>query len=216
VARRRRAGLDAAHIRQLAGATAGAIGRSERRQDHCLSHHRPSSRAIVIPPSSQYGVPPVQAPHRLRIRSNAGRALYALTAACWAASCGEAPCTDNRFHSRSGIVRLPRALLSLWLAPIRRSASRGLHAIELARNLIRHSYRKSRAPFQLSLRSPLGASQIDASRGWLKSPILEPASSAVPAGTENEQHDDDDDQQRRVVHAESSFGKRERASSRQG
>jgi Resolvase, N terminal domain len=44
---------------------------------------------------------------------------------------------------------------------------------------------------------------------------LEPASSAVPAATENEQHDDDDDHQCRVVHAESSFGKRERAFSRQ-
>jgi hypothetical protein len=38
--------------------------------------------------------------------------------------------------------------------------------------------------------------------------ILEPAPSAIPAATENEQHDDDD-QQRRVVHVQSFFGKRE-------
>jgi hypothetical protein len=38
------------------------------------------------------------------------------------------------------------------------------------KDLIRHSYRESRAPFKLSLRAPLRAFQIDASGWWVKPP----------------------------------------------
>jgi len=38
------------------------------------------------------------------------------------------------------------------------------------KDLIRHSYRKSRAPFKLSLRAPFRAFQIDASGWWVKPP----------------------------------------------
>jgi hypothetical protein len=38
------------------------------------------------------------------------------------------------------------------------------------KDLIRHGYRKRRAPFKLSLRAPFGAFQIDASGGWVKPP----------------------------------------------
>jgi len=53
--------------------------------------------------------------------------------------------------------------------------SRYLHHVVSMRltwpeNLIRHGYRKSGTPFQLSPRSPLGALQIDTSCGWHKSP----------------------------------------------
>jgi hypothetical protein len=37
-------------------------------------------------------------------------------------------------------------------------------------DLIRHGYRKRRAPFKLSLRAPFGAFQIDASGWWVKPP----------------------------------------------
>jgi len=38
------------------------------------------------------------------------------------------------------------------------------------KDFIRHSNRKSRAPFKLSLRAPFRALQIDASGWWLKPP----------------------------------------------
>jgi hypothetical protein len=38
------------------------------------------------------------------------------------------------------------------------------------KDLIRHSHRKRRAPFKLSLRAPFRAFQIDASGWWVKPP----------------------------------------------
>lgn len=69
--------------------------------------------------------------------------------------------------SRGIFFKIPLSFFSSLLGDLHHVISMRLSGPE---DLIRHSYRKSGAPFKLALRAPFRAFQIDASGWWVKPP----------------------------------------------